>query len=287
MSLPITETSTAFEAEGLRIPAVIAERHDGSRPAWSIVLIPGSGPFDVDGNVPSRSRAQHAYADLARQLASRGVIALRFAKPGDGTGTVTLDPDAARVARTSFASRVPVAAAALETLRRLRRTARVALAGHSEGAIVASLLARQTPVDALVSLSGPSRRLLENIRTQLAVRTAAERDRALARMRDEADLRAYLLDADAVDPLASFAEVRVPSLIVQGGRDNIVTLADAERLAAARLSNGVPTEIAVFPDLTHMYKRAEAAIGPNDEGLLDGECDPAVANAIAEWLSRL
>jgi len=42
-----------------------------------------------------------------------------------------------------------------------------------------------------------------------------------------------------------------------------------------------------FPGLTHFYKRWTPGLSPMAAMALDGESDPAVAAAIADWASRL
>ncbi len=58
-------------------------------------------------------------------------------------------------------------------------------------------------------------------------------------------------DADllrAQSPLFAADRIRAPLLIVQGGRDQLVPNADAERIVAALEANGVPCEYLYFPD---------------------------------------
>jgi dipeptidyl aminopeptidase/acylaminoacyl peptidase len=58
-------------------------------------------------------------------------------------------------------------------------------------------------------------------------------------------------DADmlrAQSPLFAADRIRAPLLIMQGGRDQFVPNADAERIVAALEAKGVPCEYAYFPD---------------------------------------
>jgi fermentation-respiration switch protein FrsA (DUF1100 family) len=56
---------------------------------------------------------------------------------------------------------------------------------------------------------------------------------------------AYLRSADRVDPVAALAKVRMPVLIVHGGRDGSVPAAQAGMLRAGRAI--LPTKAAMFP----------------------------------------
>lgn len=59
------------------------------------LLLPGSLFSDVDGNYPAMNLKPHLYADLAAQLGERGFAVLRMAKIGPGTGSRTVDAQAA------------------------------------------------------------------------------------------------------------------------------------------------------------------------------------------------
>ncbi len=280
----------------------------------AVLLLPGSLYSDVDGNYPSMNMRPHAYADLASQLGSRGFIVLRMAKIGPGTGSRTIDADAAR-RHTDFLSRVDVARAGLELLRRTASIGPIIVAGHSEGAVVASLLAAgqgNAGIDGVVSLSGPALPILSIIRAQVAamappgmVPDMTVYDRAAAAIRegkapsDEAKTNpqtamlasmpepalAYLRSADRVDPVVALGKVKVPVLIVQGGRDDSVPAAHAELLRAGRAT--LPTQVAMFPKLTHFYKVAPAGLLPMQSMALESQSDPDVADAIAEWAVHL
>jgi uncharacterized protein len=124
----------------------------------AMLLVPGSLYSDVEGNCPSINMRLHAYADLARQLGERGFAVLRMAKIGPGTGSYTIDANAAR-RHIDFMTRVDVAQACLSLLRQTVLTRPLTVAGHSEGAVIASLLAAGPAggvIDGVVSLSGPA-----------------------------------------------------------------------------------------------------------------------------------
>jgi alpha-beta hydrolase superfamily lysophospholipase len=281
-------------------------------PCGAVLLVPGSLYSDVDGNYPSMNMRPHAYADLARQLGKQGFAVLRMAKIGPGTGSRTTNAEAAR-RHIDFLTRVEVAAAGLDLLRRTVPARPVIVAGHSEGAVVASLLAVGAADESIdgVSLSGPALPLLSIIRGQVVAMTprgvASDMtmfDQLVIAIRegrppsDEAKTNpqtamlasmpeqglAYLRSADRIEPVAALAKVRQPVLIVQGGRDESVPPSHADILRAGR--GGLPTEVATFPSLTHFYKVAPAGLAPMQSMTLETDSDPAVAEAIARWASH-
>lgn len=283
-------------------------------PMARLLLLPGSLYSDVDGNYPSMGMNPHAYADLARQLAARGFAVVRMAKIGPGTGSQTIDAEAA-AAHGDFGMRVTVAEAGLDLLLRSADQGPVIVAGHSEGAKVANLLAQgaaASMIDGVVSLSGAAEHLLDLLRHQVAGMAPPGTtpdlgvfDRTVAAIRTGAALppeagtdpfsammagmpeaaHHYLRTVDAIDPRAEISRVPHPVLIVHGGRDESVPFTHADRLKAAR--GALPTETAYFPSLTHFYKQAEEGLLPMQIMALDSESDPAVADAINAWVARL
>ncbi len=289
--------------DGVRVPGKIMRPAGVARA--TLLMLPGSLFSDVDGDYPTWNIRPHVYRDLAQQFAARGIVTMRQAKIGPGTGSETVDATLA-VAHHRFAERVVVARAALVHLRSAAPGLPVYVAGHSEGAVVASLLCADVAIDGMVSLSGPALRLLDIMRVQTAAMAPgadlAPFDRAVARIRqgqaldDEAranpllaglasmppESLAYIADIDAVDPLAAIARVPVRTLLVQGGRDQSVTPEQVDALAQARA--GLPTAIARFAELQHFYKRAAPGLNGMESFALSGESDPAVADAIAAWI---
>jgi pimeloyl-ACP methyl ester carboxylesterase len=311
-AIPSREHDATVTVAGVEIACRLTAPVGSARGA--VLLVPGSLYSDVDGNYPSMNWRPHAYADLARQLGERGFFVLRMAKIGPGTGSRTIAADVAR-RHLDFLTRVDVASAGLASLRHAVSDRPVIVAGHSEGAVVGSLLAsgpEDVDIDGVVSLSGPALPILSIMRTQVMGMappgvepdmTLFDRTVAAIRAGDgvPAEARshpqtamlasmpepaiAYLRSADRVDPAAALSRVRRPVLIVQGGRDDSVPPAHADSLCIAR--NGQPTELAVFPNLTHFYKVAPANLTAMEAMALESPSDPAVADAIAAWARRI
>ncbi|OEZ60110.1 alpha/beta hydrolase [Duganella sp. HH105] len=309
---PLREQDDTVTVAGVEIACRLTFPSGPARGA--VLLLPGSLFSDVDGNYPTMNIKPHLYADLAAQLGERGFAVLRMAKIGPGTGSRTVDAQAG-ARHAVFATRAEVASAGLALLRKAAPARPLIVAGHSEGALVASLLASgpdATAIDGVVMLSGPALPILSLLREQVAAMAPpgaspdlAMLDRAIAAIRAgeplpagaQADPQtamlatmpafslAYLRSTDLHDPVAELARVRQPVLIVQGGRDGSVPPAHAARLHEGR--NKLPTELARFPELNHFYKVTPPDMPPMQSMALDTTSDPSVAERIARWAQAL
>ena len=104
-----------------------------------VVIIAGSGPTDRNGNSLMGGIRPNSYAQLAWQLAGKGIASLRYDKRGmPGTkGTF----DMTKMTLDDFAAD---ARAAAESLARDSRFSKVMLLGHSEGSALALIAARRS-----------------------------------------------------------------------------------------------------------------------------------------------
>ncbi|PYO89202.1 MAG: alpha/beta hydrolase [Gemmatimonadetes bacterium] len=265
-----------------------------------VVIIAGSGPTDRNGNSMMGIRP-NSYAQLAWRLAERGIASLRYDKrvlPAT-KGTV----DITRLTLEDFAAD---ARAAAESLARDARFSRVVLLGHSEGSALALIAARQgPPVAGVISVSGLGRPLGVVMREQLARQfdsaTLVRYDTAMAQyLRGETPKdvppllgvlfvpvnQNFMKSLAAFDPPAAIHAVAQPVLIIQGGRDLQVTVADATRLIEAARTG---SKLVIVPLANHVLKEATDTTLP---GQIRAYQDPTVpimpdvANAIADWMFK-
>ena len=217
-----------------------------------VVIIPGSGPTDRDGNNPLGVKGS-SYRMLAEALGATGVASVRIDKRGMfGSKRAIADANAVTIADYSADVRGWAAKAAA-----LSGTRCAWLAGHSEGALVA-LAAAQTPgrICGVIAIAGPGRPIGVVMREQLranpanapllddalAALAAIEAGRTVDVSALAAPLQAlfnpaiqpYLRDLAAYDPAGLAGAYRGPLMIVHGGRDLQVSQADADALRAAR-----------------------------------------------------
>jgi uncharacterized protein len=232
-------------------------------PVAVVLLIGGSGPQDRDG-ARTELPGYAPWRELSVALAAGGMAVLRVDDRGTGAST-------GRFAGATTDDFARDAAAAIGWLRAypLVDPARIALVGHSEGAVVALLAARaDASLRALVLLGAPARTGREIARWQrqalvssdLARWPAAEQRAVLAAAESEAEALAlrdpWLRRWFTLDPRAVAAGVRQPVLLVHGDTDRQVPPSHADELAAVlRRAGAQPVEVQHLGDTDHLLLR--------------------------------
>lgn len=265
---------------------------DAGKGAPVLLIIPGSGPTDRDGNNPLGVTAA-PYRMLAERLAERGISSVRIDKRGlFGSKSAITDPN-----KVTIADYAADAHAWVASIRSATGAECVWLLGHSEGALIA-LAAGEKPdgICGVISVSGAGRKLGNVMREQLRANPAnasilAPALETIAALEtgktvDAATLPAplqplfnaavqpYYIDMFAQDPAKFAAALKVPLLVVQGDRDLQVGVEDAKLLAAAQPR----ARVELLPGVNHVLKV------PNGEGRvanLAAYADPSLPIALS------
>lgn len=233
-----------------------------------VLIIPGSGPVDRDGNSPAGLKAS-TYRLLAEGLAAEGVTSVRIDKRGMYASSAAV-PDGNAVTISDYATDIHAWTAAI---RQKTDVPCVWLLGHSEGALVALVAGKgATDVCGLVLVAAAGRPLGEVLREQLRANPANAPllDQALPAIDAlEAGKRAdtskmhpallplfrpevqgFLISAFSYDPARLLAAYTKPVLILQGERDIQVSRQDALRLKDADPN----AKLALLPNVNHVLK---------------------------------
>jgi uncharacterized protein len=239
----------------------------------AVLIIPGSGTADRDGNGPHNLRAS-TYRLIAQGLAAKGITAVRASKRGfdedagaaAGPGSVTIG---------SYASDVQSWVAAI---RKQTGSPCVWLLGHSEGGLVALAASRNAHgICGLILAAAAGRPMGQVLRDQLRSYSinAALLPKALkaidalengqhidpSQMHPALEplsnpkMQEFLIGEFSLDPANLIAAYRNPILIMQGERDIQVSVSDAERLKRAAPS----AKLMLLPDTNHVFKTVTSA----------------------------
>lgn len=264
--MPIASDITAPGPEGpLAGTLLMPDRAD----APVVLIIPGSGPTDRDGNNPLGVAAS-SYRLLAQALADQGIASARIDKRGM-FGSKAAIANANDVTIGAYADDIASWARTLKM-----RTGRdcIWLAGHSEGGLVALAAAANPDVCGLILIASPGRKLDVIIREQLSANPAnaplladanAALDQLVAGQRVDVTgmhpalaqglfnpaVQGFLIDMLAHDPGAMAAATDKPVLVVSGAKDIQVARADADALKSAQPR----AELIVIDGMNHVLKQ--------------------------------
>jgi pimeloyl-ACP methyl ester carboxylesterase len=276
---------------------------DAGKGAPIVLMIPGSGPTDRDGNNPLGVTAA-PYRLLAEALAAKGVSTVRIDKRGLG-GSKAAVADGNKVTIADYATDTHNWVAAI---RKRTGVPCVWVLGHSEGSLIALAAAQQADgICGVISVSGAGRRLSEVIREQLRANPANAPllDQAMPALDmlekgAHVDVTAmnpallplfapqvqdFLIDDFRHDPAKLAASLKVPLLIVQGGRDIQISPADAKALAAAQPK----AKLVLIPAMNHVLK--DVATDDRDANMATYAdpslpVDSALVDTIANFVKR-
>jgi uncharacterized protein len=233
-----------------------------------VFILPGSGPTDRDGNNPQGVSAA-SYRLLAEALAAKGISTLRTDKRGlFGSAAAITDANA-----VTIADYVADIYSWAETMQPRQKRPCIWLLGHSEGGLITLAAAQnKSGICGVMLITAPGRKLDDVIREQLKSNPAntvilPDAMRALdelgaGRKVDVSAMHSalkslfnpavqpFLIDMFRHDPAKLASTIAVPMLIIGGGRDIQVSLADAEALAKAQPN----AEKIIIDNMSHTLK---------------------------------
>lgn len=254
-----TEEVTFSSADGTRLAGTLT-LPDSEGPHPGVVLIAGSGPQDRDSRVAGHP-LMLVWADV---LTRNGFAVLRYDERGVGasggvhetatTADLSVDTEAAADA---LAGRADV------------DEDRILLIGHSEGGMIATLVAtRSETVSGVVLLASPAVSGSEILSDQLDIRASAngidERTRAMQQGTQARIFRA--IEANESDSLAMAKELRAIMIDSQGIDGEEVIQQEVRRLTSPWLRAFIAYDPA--EDLQRLNVPVLAVYGSNDKQVL-------------------
>jgi uncharacterized protein len=231
----------------------------GAKPVGAIVTVTGSGPQDRDENIGLQGF--RPFRQLADALARRGIAVLRMDDRGTGASGGTFRGSTS----ADFAEDIRAGLAYLRTRPEIRADG-LGVLGHSEGALIAPMVAEKEPtLRAIVLLAGiaqPGRTALHfQIKNQIEHNTKLTpemRDSQIAEIPKRIDA---MMAADpwmkyflTYDPAPTMRRVKTPVLILTGARDQ-QAVPEQVALQEAAFKEGGNTDVTarVLPDLNHLF----------------------------------
>ncbi len=257
----------------------------------AVVTITGSGQEDRDEYLPVAG-GYRPFRQVADTLGRRGIAVLRLDDRmiGASGGTIGTSADYADDIR-----------AALAWLRQQPEIDgdRLALVGHSEGGLIAPIVAAtDTLLKGAVLMAGPSQTGRQILTFQQ--KQAIDLDSSIAPSSRDSAYKANTEKTDSsaktniwlgyflrYNPLATAAKVKtVPILILQGANDHQVTPEQAPALEQAFKATGNPdVTLHLFPEMNHLFIHDPSGLPSGYASLPTNKVEPEVLGLMTDWLA--
>jgi len=287
------EDVTVRTPAGLDLTGTLTVPDTAGGPVPAVVTITGSGAEDRDERIPL-VRGYRPFWQIADTLGRRGIATLRL----DDRGVNGSSPGPNSATSADYADDIRAAVAWLRKRPGIDGR-RIGLVGHSEGGLIAPMVAAtDSSLAGIVLMAGPAstgRRILDYQNRGSIERapglSPAERDSVLAtvpgRLAAMAEKSAWLRFFLDYDPLPTARRVRVPVLVLQGETDHQVTPEQADTLAAAFREGGdADVTLKEFPDTDHLFLADPSGVPSAYATLPSHSVRPEVLGAIADWLAE-
>jgi dienelactone hydrolase len=271
----------------------------------AVVLIQGSGPQDQDESIgPNKP-----FKDLAYGLASQNIAVLRYVKRTKQYGADSKS-DAPFTVKDEVTDDAIAAVALLAKMPEVNKN-QIYVLGHSLGGMLAPRIAAEDPqVAGIIILAGTARPLGRVVVGQVRYiasltgtetpedKKQIEKAEAIAAQAESPSLKpdavvdffgspipgSYFLDLRSYDPAKVAASLKIPILVLQGGRDYQVTSADFDVWKSA-LANDPRATFKFYPSYTHLFTPGTGSgpASPEDYAVA-GNVAEDVVNDIAHWI---
>lgn len=277
------EVSFENKAAGVVLSGTLTwpEGYDGKKPVPVVIMVSGSGLQNRDEEVFGHK----PFLVLADRLARNGIASLRYDDRGTGKST----GDASKATTSDF---MKDAAAGLELLRSMDgKFSRVGVIGHSEGGLIAFMLAADGRTDFIVSMAGTGVKgdtIIAGQSNDALRRTGRPANVTATDIRKQAEtggnawLR-YFIDYDPADVIAS---TTCPVMALNGTMDTQVR----PRLNLDRIKSLLPhnakNSIKEYDGLNHLFQHCTTGFA-DEYGTIEETMSEDVMKDIAGWINSL
>jgi dienelactone hydrolase len=301
---------TTFKSGTLKLAGTVTVPKDKGKKFPACIIISGSGPLDRNGKVPGLGFSVQ-YKAIAHELSNSGILVLRYDKIGVGKSEGDFKT-------ASLSDLVSDAKAGIEYLRSRKDvdTNRICLIGHSEGAIIAPMIAAEdTSIKAIVLMAGTAKPLDQvlmeqqgfllskaNVPDEMKEKAMQEQQEFFDWVRGKKEWKEeemppqykelvgqkkWFLEHFNHDPLQTIAKVKCKVLILQGQKDKQVFDLHAMMLSNALKRAGHQDHmVRLFPDLDHLFCKTEGEGDYAEYAKTERPIDPEFLNFLTDWLKK-
>jgi len=235
-----------------------------------VILIPGSGPTDRDGN--NVAMKNNSLKFLAEGLTSNNIATYRF----DKSVLSYTKEDKAKVDSLTFDVFTEEAKSVIQYFKMANDYSKIIIAGHSQGSLVGILSSKNT-CDGFISIAGAGRTIDEILLEQISKQAPFLKDETAivlnelkkGNMIDEFNpmlnslfnksVQPFLISWIKYNPQLEIKKLKIPILIINGTKDIQVNITDAELLHVANSDS----ELVLIENMNHIFKEIKGDVNEN------------------------
>lgn len=263
-----------------------------------VLIIPGSGPTDRNGNNPLGVKA-NTYHMIADSLLKEGIASLRYDKRGvEESGSVLKSEDS-----LTFDDMINDAIGFTKMLKEYWRFTKVIILGHSEGSLIGMEVAKKEKVDGFISVAGIGDRADKIIEKQLKTESKEMSKKAtvifdslingysvknidpslIAIFRPS--VQGYMRSWLKYTPKDEIKTLHIPVLILQGTTDIQVGVKEAKKLNKAYPD----ATLTIIGGMNHILKQApkDRALNEATYANPDLPLSPGLIPAISQFVKGI
>jgi pimeloyl-ACP methyl ester carboxylesterase len=226
-----------------------------------IILIPGSGPTDRNGNNVAMKNNSLKY--LAEKLNENNIASYRFDK-----SVLSFSKEQLASADTlTFESFINDSKAVISYFKNLKKYSKIIVAGHSQGSLV-GMIASNNKADAFISLAGAGRSIDEILIEQIGKQAPfliTDTEKVLNELKKgntveefnpmlvslfNKSVQPFLISWIKYNPQEEIKKLTIPILIINGSKDIQVSNLDAELLHKSNPNS----QLKIIAEMNHIFK---------------------------------
>lgn len=263
----------------------------------AVLIHPGSGPTDRDGNSTALPGKNNSLKYLAEALLQNNIASLRIDKRGIAA-SAKAGPAEKNLRFETYVTDTRRWLAWLKA----RGHHPVIMLGHSEGATIGMLASQSAQADAYISLAGPARPADEMILEQLARSPAllpasqkiiaqlkqghtTDQIPASLQMLFRPSVQPYLISWFKYNPAVEIKKLKIPILIVQGDSDIQIPAKAAKTLQLA----APQAQSTTIVGMNHVLKQAKGSLQEQLPSYSDPKLPihPSLVSRITQFIHQL
>ncbi len=239
---------------------------DISKKVPLVLIIAGSGPTDRNGNGPLM--LNNSLKMLAEGLVEKGIASVRYDKRGIGESAEAV----LKESDLRFEHYIEDARSWIDTLKTDKRFSEIIVLGHSQGALIGMITAREKAVKKFISIAGISVMAGTVLQWQLARQPSIifNEAKSIIESLEKGELeeqvskelypifrpsvQPYMISWFKYEPQKELAKLNKPILVIQGNRDIQVDTSQAEKLVKSNKF----AEKQIIEGMNHVLKDTEA-----------------------------